>query len=87
MNVLESVEDTYGIYRDMNLVPTISDPGYASVNVAKHWMSKDFNDFMAQVKAAAGTARKALDNTDETESRKLWRKSSVRSLADKNKHG
>jgi hypothetical protein len=74
VNVLEGVERAYGMYRDLNIVPTISDPGYASVNVAKHWESKDFNDFMTQVKAAAGFARKALDNTDETESRKLWRR-------------
>jgi hypothetical protein len=73
VNVLESVERTYGPYRDLNIVPTISDPAYASVNVAKHWESKEFNDFMKQVKAAASTARKALDSTDETESRKLWR--------------
>jgi hypothetical protein len=73
VNVLEGVESKYGVYRDLNLVPTISDPGYASVNVAKHWESKDFNDFIKQVKAAATTARKALDNTDESESRKLWR--------------
>lgn len=73
VNVLEGVESSYGTYRDLNIVPTISDPGYASVNVAKHWESKDFNDFMKQVKAAASTARKALDSTDESESRKLWR--------------
>lgn len=73
VNVLEGVENSYGTYRDLNIVPTISDPGYASVNVAKHWESKDFNDFMKQVKAAASTARKALDSTDESESRKLWR--------------
>jgi hypothetical protein len=28
---------------------------------------------MKQVKAAASTARKAFDNADESESRKLWR--------------
>ena len=73
VNVLEGVESSYGIYRDLNTVPVISDPAYASVNVAKHWEFKEFKDFMLQVKSAAATARKALDNTDETESRKLWR--------------
>jgi len=73
VSVLEGVESSYGAYRDLNIVPTISDPGYSSVNVAKHWESKDFNDFMKQVKAAASTARKALDSADESESRKLWR--------------
>ncbi|HLK63287.1 MAG TPA: hypothetical protein VKU19_07600 [Bryobacteraceae bacterium] len=72
-NVFEGVESSYGIYRDLNTVPVISDPAYASVNVAKHWEFKEFKDFMLQVRSAAATARKALDNTDETESRKLWR--------------
>jgi len=73
VSVLEGVEATYGVYLGLNLVPTIPDPGYSSVNVAKHWETKDFADFMKQVKAAASTARKALDSTDESESRKLWR--------------
>ena len=73
VNVLEGVERTYWGYRDLNIVPTIADPGYTSVNVAKHWESNDFNDFMTQVKTAAGTARKAFDSNDEAESRKLWR--------------
>ena len=73
VSVLEGIESSYGFYRGLRLVPTIPDPGYASVNVAKHWESDDFNDFMNQVKAAAATARKALDSTEETESRKLWR--------------
>jgi pterin-4a-carbinolamine dehydratase len=34
---------------------------------------KDFKDLMTQVKSVAATARKALDRTDETESRELWR--------------
>jgi Second Messenger Oligonucleotide or Dinucleotide Synthetase domain len=73
VNVLEGVERTYGVYRNSGVVPIISDPGYGSVNVAKHWESKDFTDFMNQVKSAGATARKALDSTDEAESRKLWR--------------
>lgn len=73
VNAFEGIERSYGCYRDLNIVPTISDPAYTSVNVAKHWELKDFNDFMSQVRSAAGTARKALDNTDEGESRNLWR--------------
>lgn len=72
-SVLEGIERSYGAYRGTGIVPSISDPGYASVNVAKHWESSEFNDFMNQVKTAAATARKALDSTDEAESRKLWR--------------
>jgi hypothetical protein len=73
VNVLEGVEGSYGVYRGLGIVPTIADPGYSSVNVAKHWEFKDFKDFMLQVKSAASTARKALDSADEAESRKLWR--------------
>ena len=71
--MLEGIESSYGIYRDIDTVPAISDPEYTSVNVAKHWEVVDFTDFMGQVKTAATTARKALDSTDEAESRKLWR--------------
>lgn len=73
VTILEGIESSYGWYRGRNLVPTISDPGYAPVNVAKHWQVKEFNDFMNQVKSTASTARRALDSKDESESRKLWR--------------
>lgn len=73
VNVLEGIERSYGAYRDANLVPNISDPGYSSVNVAKRWPAKEFNDFMVQVKSAAARARSAFNSSDETESRKLWR--------------
>ena len=73
VNVLEGVERSYGAYRGTNTVPTIADPGYPSVNVAKRWAPAEFSDFMTQVKAAAVTARKALDSKDEPESRRLWR--------------
>lgn len=74
VNVLEGIERTYGGFRNTNSVPTISDPGYPSVNVAKRWTSAEFDDFMLQVQTAATTARKALDEADESESRKLWRR-------------
>lgn len=73
VNVLEGIERLYGAYRDSKVVPSISDPGYSSVNVAKRWTSNEFDAFMAQVKPAAVTARSAFDNSDEAASRKLWR--------------
>ena len=73
VSVLEGIERSYGAYPSTGVVPSIPDPGYASVNVAKHWESSEFNDFMNQVKTAASTARKALDSADEAESRRLWR--------------
>jgi hypothetical protein len=73
VNVLEGIESSYGANRGTGSVPSVPDPGYASVNVAKHWEPGDFTAFMNQVKTAAITARKALNSQDEGESRKLWR--------------
>ena len=73
VSVLEGIETSYGMYRGSGVVPTISDPGYASVNVTKRLPSKEFDDFMIQVKTAAQTARSAYNSTTESESRKLWR--------------
>jgi hypothetical protein len=71
--VLEGIERAYGLFRDLGTVPIISDPGYTSVNVAKRLSATEFSDFMTQVKSAAKTARKALDEPNEALSRKLWR--------------
>jgi hypothetical protein len=73
VSVLEGIEANYGLYRGTNVVPTISDPGYTSVNVTKRLPTKEFDDFMIQVKAAAQTARGAFNSSTESESRKLWR--------------
>jgi hypothetical protein len=73
VSVLEGIESSYGPYRGTNIVPAITDPGYASVIVTKHLPVKEFDDFMIQVKSAAQTARSAFDNNDEASSRKLWR--------------
>ncbi|MDP9266930.1 MAG: hypothetical protein M3P27_01215 [Acidobacteriota bacterium] len=73
VNVMEGIERAYGAYRNLNMVPTIADPGYSAVTVDKHWQPEDFTNFMEQVKTAAITARKALDSTDEADSRKFWR--------------
>jgi hypothetical protein len=74
VNVLEGIERTYGAFRNTNTVPAIPDPGYSSVNVAKRWTSNEFDEFMAEVQAAALIARQALDQTDEGTSRRLWRR-------------
>lgn len=71
--VLEGIESNYGFYRGTNVVPSISDPGYSSVNVTKRLPTKEFDDFMIQVKSAAKTAQSAFDSADEASSRKLWR--------------
>ncbi len=73
VSVLEGIETSYGVYRGTSIVPAISDPGYASVNVTKRLPAKEFDDFMIQVKAAAQTARSAFNSPTESESKKLWR--------------
>lgn len=72
--VLEGIQRTCGAFRGTNSVPVIPDPGHSSVNVAKRWSSAEFDDFMAQVEPASTTARDALNETDEAESRRLWRR-------------
>jgi hypothetical protein len=74
VNVLEGIQSNYGYLRCLGNVPHISDPGFSAVNVAKRWDTADFDAFLGQVKPAAETARKALDSSDEGESRRLWRK-------------
>jgi hypothetical protein len=73
VSVLESIQSNHAGYRGTDLVPTILDPGYSIVNVAKHWEAKNFDAFMTQVISAAGSARRAIDSDNEAESRKLWR--------------
>lgn len=73
VNVLEGVERSYGAYRNTGTVPALYDPGYPTINVTKRWPAKEFDDFMAQIKSAATTARTAFDSSDENESRRLWR--------------
>jgi hypothetical protein len=72
-SVLEGINQTYGSYRNLDIVPVISDPGYTSVNVAKRWPSAEFKTFLTNVKNAATVARSAYDSKDEATSRKLWR--------------
>lgn len=74
VNSLEGIGRTYGAFRNTNSVPFISDPGHSSVNVAKRWPSAEFDEFMAQAESAAAIARKALNEPDVDQSRKLWRK-------------
>jgi Second Messenger Oligonucleotide or Dinucleotide Synthetase domain len=74
VTALEGIHRTYGAYRGTNIVPIIPDPGYSSVNVAKRWRGSEFDEFMAEVESAAGVARRALDEPDVGDSRKLWRR-------------
>ena len=74
VNVLEGIERIYGAFRNMNIVPVISDPGYTSVNVAKRWTTEEFTRFMVEIESATDVARRALSESDEVKSRRLWRR-------------
>ncbi len=73
VQTLESIRDRYGPYAEAGQVPEILDSGYPTVNVAKRWTVTEFQAFLAHVRAAARTARAALNEPAQDESERLWR--------------
>jgi len=73
-NILSYINFIYQSYLTIGKVPSISDPGYASVNVAKRWEFDEFSAFMTEVKNSYYVAKEALESKDEGESIKLWGK-------------
>lgn len=73
-NIFSRIYSAYQNYLTAGSVPSISDPGYSSVNVTKRWEFEEFSAFMAEVKSGYSMAKEALDAKDEAESIKLWRK-------------
>lgn len=74
VSVLEGVSSRYRIWVGTGTVPTIPDPGYPGVNVAKRWEAAEFDAFIGRVESAATTARAALQETDEGKSAAAWRR-------------
>lgn len=74
VKVLEGIWDGYSGWVGSGTVPSISDPGYSSVNVAKRWEPAEFDAFLSQVEDAAGIARQAWEEADEARSVVAWRK-------------
>ena len=72
VRILEGIEVAYSPYITAEIVPSISDPGYPSVNVAKRWKFNEFAAFMQNVGASRGIAEAALDETDKERSIALW---------------
>lgn len=68
------IHSIYQPYLNSGRVPSISDPGYSSVNVAKRWKFDEFSAFMTVVESSYNIATEALESEDEGESIKLWRK-------------
>jgi len=72
--ILQQISQRYQSYLTLGTVPSISDPGYSSVNVAKRWKFSEFSAFLAEVQAGYKIAKEALDSNDEQKSILLWRK-------------
>ena len=68
------IHSTYHPYLSLGNTPTISDPAYSSVNVAKRWKFEEFSAFMVAVENSYNIAKEALESEDEDESRRLWQK-------------
>lgn len=73
VELLEAVRDNYGWYAAIGAVPFLEDPGMPGNNVFSNVTADDFKTFYNKVKDQASLARKAKNETDDTEALKLWR--------------
>ena len=71
--ILQGIDISYSPYIVAKIVPTISDPGYPSVNVAKRWKFEEFSAFMERVKQSRVVADAALAESDKDRRISLWR--------------
>ena len=74
ITVLDGILSRYRTWVGTGTVPTIPDPGYTSLNVAKRWESAAFDVFLSNVESAATVARNALQEADEEKSAAAWRR-------------
>lgn len=74
VKTLEEIVVKYKPYIDMKVVPHINDPGVLGNSVTDGITFDAFNGFYNKVKSHAEIGRKAINETDEDEALKLWRK-------------
>lgn len=74
VQILQGISISYTPYVAAEIVPTIADPGYPSVNVAKRWKFNEFAAFMQNVHTSQEIAEAALRETDKGRSVTLWRR-------------
>ncbi len=74
LKVLDGIWTRYGAWVGTGRVPTISDPGYPTVNVSKRWQTAEFDAFMGHVRSAAVIARRAYEEMDQPRSVAEWRR-------------
>ena len=72
--ILRGIDVSYTSYVVAKIVPTISDPGYPGVNVAKRWKFEEFTTFMDRVKESRAIAEAALAEQDQDRSISLWKR-------------
>ena len=72
--ILQGIDVAYAPFVAAKIVPTISDPGYPSVNVAKRWKFEEFSAFMQRVRSDQAIAVSALSEDDQNKSVALWRR-------------
>lgn len=73
VELLESIRDTYSIYVDLGLVPTLADPGVPGNNVFSNVTVEEFKTFYNKVKEYAGLARAAKNESNDDEALMKWR--------------
>ena len=74
VTILRGIDIAYQPFVAAKIVPSISDPGYSSVNVAKRWKFNEFAAYMENVAASRKIAESALNETDKDRSITLWRR-------------
>lgn len=74
VSIFQNIYQNYKAYLNLGTVPSIADPGYSSVNVAKRWKFQEFSAFLKEIESGYIIAKEALDSNDEQKSIQLWRK-------------
>jgi hypothetical protein len=74
VRVLQGIDTAYASYVRARIVPSIPDPGYPGVNVAKRWKFAEFAAFMESVVVSRKAAEAALSEPDKERSIALWRR-------------
>lgn len=70
---LENIRSAYRAYADQGSVPFLADRGIPTNNVLARLTGKEFETFYDYASDAATLARSALDESDPTQSARLWR--------------
>lgn len=74
VQILQGIDSAFTPYLVAEVVPSIPDPGYPSVNVAKRWKFHEFTAFMKDVSASREIAEAALADINKDRSVLLWQK-------------